>query len=254
MERVGYVGDIHGRTNWIKKLSEVAPLDHTVFMGDYLDTFDSDNTPVMQADNLMHILEIKMMNPDKITLLIGNHDLHYCDMTKKNYQSSGFHAGGSFMYHDIFKKHWDLFQIAHTVDGRLATHAGITKWWFGIWKKALGKDYAKEEDPFKLLVEPMNNYFQENHSKALDLISAVGESRGGVNISGGPLWCDKSELIRDPLPDLDQVVGHTQVEHTLTHFTDKGTKLTFCDNGLKDITVFEDIGFESAEVVYPIFK
>jgi hypothetical protein len=45
-------------------------------------------------------------------------------------------------------------------------------------------------------------------------LSCVGFMRGGIDESGGPLWCDISEHLEDkPLTDVYQIFGHSQLPH-----------------------------------------
>ena len=70
------LGDTHGRDMWktIVKIEE--DFDKLLFIGDYFDTRD-DIDASTQIQNFKEILEFKKENPDKVILLIGNHDFHY---------------------------------------------------------------------------------------------------------------------------------------------------------------------------------
>ncbi len=68
------------------------------------------------------------------------------------------------------------------------------------------------------------------------ILFEIGTIRGGfASDFGGPLWCDKSELVSSPLLGLNQVVGHTKQHfisriHTFDgnkHYED--TSVTFID-------------------------
>lgn len=252
MKRIAYVGDVHGKTTWIPKLSAVAMVDHTVFLGDYVDTFDKNNTPLMQADNLKHIIDIKLANPKDITLLIGNHDIQYFDPSNQNLRCSGYNEKAAYMYSDIFRNHQDLFDIAYWDGDRLATHAGVTSWWYDIWCHAIGQGKKQGPDHVEeLIVNPLNKYFHEKNGKALELIALVGQKRGGMNNTGGPLWADKRELELFPLKGVNQVVGHTYVSNIYKHYNDDESMTYFCDTGLDEILVFQDIEFEEDYQEYP---
>jgi len=73
------IPDVHGRTFW-KEAVNKHPDSHVVFLGDYLDPYPWEGISTPDAiRNLMEIIEFKRTNPDRVTLLIGNHDIHYID-------------------------------------------------------------------------------------------------------------------------------------------------------------------------------
>ena len=56
-----------------------------MFLGDYLDLYPYEfdwsqdiNWNMVAVDRFKNIIELKRSNPDRITLLIGNHDCGYC--------------------------------------------------------------------------------------------------------------------------------------------------------------------------------
>ena len=57
---------------------------------------------------------------------------------------------------------------------------------------------------------------------------SVGGARGGWS-APGPLWADKSELLGDPFPHLNQVVGHSPVEGCQAWASPEGGKVVFVD-------------------------
>ena len=72
------VPDIHGRQFWRHIAQEYAGKEHIVFLGDYLDPYrDEGFTSDDAFTGLQDIMQLKKEYPDNITLLLGNHDLHY---------------------------------------------------------------------------------------------------------------------------------------------------------------------------------
>jgi len=73
------IPDVHGRVFW-KEAVEKHPTLPVVFLGDYLDPYASENiTPDDALTNFKDIIAFKQANMDRVTLLIGNHKIHYFD-------------------------------------------------------------------------------------------------------------------------------------------------------------------------------
>lgn len=79
MRKVLLVPDVHGRTFWRKAIDLIAQYDQIIFWGDYLDPYAAQEGITM--NDALHefkaIIKFKCDNYDKVTLLLGNHDLHY---------------------------------------------------------------------------------------------------------------------------------------------------------------------------------
>ena len=77
------IGDIHGRTIW-QEIIEAQSFDTLIFIGDYFDSKE-DIDPESQMVNFIEICRLKRANPDKVILLLGNHDYHYLDGVGEEY-------------------------------------------------------------------------------------------------------------------------------------------------------------------------
>ena len=75
--KITAIGDIHGRNIWKDIVEKESDSDKIVFVGDYVDTYDN-ISPGQQVKNFEEILEFKKTNPNKVTLLLGNHKLKLC--------------------------------------------------------------------------------------------------------------------------------------------------------------------------------
>ena len=80
------IGDVHGRDFWAEPVNKVLSDTgaHIIFLGDYLDLYPYEfdwsqdiNWNMVAIDRFKNIIELKRANPDRITLLIGNHDCGY---------------------------------------------------------------------------------------------------------------------------------------------------------------------------------
>ena len=126
MKKTLFIGDIHGNKDW-EETSNFALMRFTnvVFLGDYLDSFWIKSYD--QIKNLKNIIALKKKYPDKITLLLGNHDYAYMF---NYFLTVGFNAVYQHDFREILKDNWDLFDIEWGYQGEkkyhLATHAGLT--------------------------------------------------------------------------------------------------------------------------------
>jgi hypothetical protein len=240
-KRVTFIGDVHGLTTW-EKIARTAltEFSEVVFLGDYVDSFNV--LPIDILDNLKKIIEFKKQYPDKVTLLLGNHDYAY---VYGKTSTSGFNSGMWHDYKDQFVSNWDLFNIAwgHLSANRLnkkdqplytlATHAGLTTTYHRhIMKGVSDPDYAESRlydlqragvYNDSLLLHEILNLMKDFP----DDLWKVGRERGGWSF-GGVLWADKYELERDNLENIDQVVGHTPHNST-TIIERKDCMLHFVD-------------------------
>ena len=72
------IPDIHGRDFWRWTVTHRKEEDSVVFLGDYLDPYEDEWIYWSDAyKGLLDIIELKRANPEKVVLLLGNHDLHY---------------------------------------------------------------------------------------------------------------------------------------------------------------------------------
>ena len=95
MKELIIIPDVHGRHFWREPVREaLSRREHVIFLGDYLDPYSGEG--VSQADAFGwfgEIIELKKENAENITLLLGNHDLHYLSQDlaggRKDYLRAG---------------------------------------------------------------------------------------------------------------------------------------------------------------------
>lgn len=212
--RIIGVGDIHGRVTW-RHLAEKC-MDQVVFVGDYVDSRDKVEDEAILS-NFEEIIKFKKENPELVTLLLGNHDIHY--LYPFDYRYSGFRPTYEASLIKLFQDNQDLFQIAYQYKNHLFTHAGVSKSWYQRHLAAL-KKYAGIT-----LGDTLNSIHQSEDWK---ILFEVGKARGGDYPHGGPVWADKSET-QDDLPDgIHQVVGHSRVGDIIT-LGDETSSITYID-------------------------
>jgi hypothetical protein len=195
------VPDIHGRKFWEPALDYPGPV---IFLGDYVDPYPQEGFKQEDAyQALLKIVEFKRQHPDRVTLLIGNHELHYYDA---EYECSRFSGRYFERYHRILtgEATAGLFQVCKQVDNYLFIHAGITKGWYEAHRDEL-------QESGDCLEEQVNRLFAHN----MEAFYEISFHRGGFHEYGSPLWADIHEHLSESTPfnpELIQVIGHTQIE------------------------------------------
>ncbi len=197
------IGDIHGRTDW-KQIVEIElhKVDRIIFVGDYFDSF---TIPMLdQIRNFSEIVKFAKEYPDKVVLLIGNHDYHYLSMGETYSGFNPTYAMG--IEHDYLRPNLDLFKVCHTEDEFLFSHAGFTRTWIKNNKINIDNIDSQINDFWKYKQHTFG--WRRNPTKKM---SAHSDSYGD-NIWQGPLWVRPDSLNADRIEGLTQIVGHTESE------------------------------------------
>ena len=204
------IPDVHGRTFWRKPVEECLAKEHILFLGDYLDPYGYEG--ISAQDSTSHfeeIIALKKEHPDDVTLLLGNHDLHYVDYGL---------LGGRYDYvlgeknKKLITDNASLFAISHiaVIDDKkfLFTHAGLRKGWVKNHREIFG-DMGTTEVALAL-----NMMWQETvHRPVLfSILEDVPFSRLGNSPYGSPVWSDVDDMDIDQadFPGWYQIFGHTQ--------------------------------------------
>ena len=203
-EKILIIPDVHGRSFW-KEAVETGDYEKVVFLGDYTDPYEWENIAEDDAlDNFLSIIEYKEQNPDKVVLLLGNHDLqYYSEYYHELTEGSRYNPISAIYLEQLFRENKGLFQLAYDMDwgGRLYlfSHAGVTQSWL---KRNL--DLIRKPD-----AQHLNRLMDTN--EGLQALAQVGVARWGDYPTGSMVWADSDEMVvSDPLPDTYQIVGHTQ--------------------------------------------
>lgn len=234
------VGDIHGKIDVLNKAFNTflkGEYDKIIFHGDLADSWDASNSDILRCFNIA--IGMKKTFPDKVILLIGNHEEHYLHLNPELYRCAGFRPDLHPSLFPLLNDNRSLFQYAYGIGNYLFTHAGVNKGWFIknydiIVKTAekMGSDICEVQDWWRII----DAISQTSHSP---ILSEVGPERGGRKSNiGGPIWCDKEEMMNHgPICGFHQVVGHTE-QHFIRRVTSfegktkavgKHTSVTFID-------------------------
>jgi len=234
MKKILSLGDVHGRDKWMfhthgspyefewwkVAVENGAPgdddywkdhpymeYDKIIFVGDYADSYDLKNEVIL--NNLKNIVFFKKMVPNRVELLIGNHDIQYFI---ENEICSGYRTEMKADLCDIYNDKKAGFKLAHYEvgdDGQqwLWTHAGVTNGWLKELRREVYNPNHRFYDIVKDLdfCDLLNTVFEMR----LGVVFNVDAHSGGIDLWAGPLWVRPSVFNDYPLEGINQVVGHT---------------------------------------------
>lgn len=253
------VGDIHGRNAWKNPIfgsvddynhwrreidngakeafedqyPNLQAMDKIIFVGDYVDSFDVANVDMKL--NLEEIIHFKREYPDKVVLLIGNHDVQYIE---PNQICSGYRPEMKHDFGDIYRKNEDCFQMAYyhesDIDGRkkrtLWTHAGVTQGWLKSLKDMIQKPGFRFSESFKdMEIARIDELLNKAWEYRLSILFNVDGDSGGMSQWAGPVWVRPRRLGWEALEGYDQVIGHTPQRTIKVQVTDNASESTHTD-------------------------
>lgn len=199
------IPDVHGRIFW-KTAVKGNEDKRIIFLGDYLDPFLEEKITFNAAwQNLDEIIKLKKEHKENVTLLFGNHDLHYI------YQGMDGSRKYVLKRDEIQKKFTDefgLFEMCKQItigDKKfIFSHAGIHKKW-------IDKHYS-DFDEYETVEEFINDKWK-NDSTFIDALSDISWYRGGIDENGSMIWSDVRESLKRNafIEGYYQIFGHTQV-------------------------------------------
>ncbi len=189
------LGDLHGLSKW-KQIVENETYDKVIILGDMFDSFDIKSDDIHA--NFMDIVEFKRSQPDKVVLLLGNHELNYLSHGQK---CSGYRPETKVcMSHilDELVKNGEM-KVCHKEDDVIYTHAGVTK----TWCDDNGIDIDDTIDT------QINELFLRNYKPFIFQSRSFRTSPYGDDVFQSPLWIRPYSLKEDKIDGFRQVVGHT---------------------------------------------
>lgn len=211
------IPDIHGRTFWRKPVHDALENSRAkvIFLGDYLDPypyeFEGREPDVVNRRAIgifEEIIELKKKYPDRITLLLGNHDCTYAISTSICECRTDY--GNFEEIRNLFAENRDLFRLADeaTVNGRhfIFSHAGINQRYARL---CFGSEANGNN-----IVEKFNSAYSANNPDILMSLGIASRWRGYLDSEYGSIvWADAREW--DGKHNIGfgfGVVGHTQLE------------------------------------------
>ena len=203
-DRLIIIPDVHGRDFWREAAGD-NPDGAFVFLGDYLDSYRHEGIREEDAfRGLQDIVRFKEEYPDKVTLLWGNHDLHYMypELLGSRYDFDNAERNAH-----MFWDHQELFKIAFETEAAgkrfLFSHAGVGMGWLKQNFPTLRSEEVNAD-----LLNDLVGY--PAFMSALEDVSAY---RGGGKRYGSMVWADIHEQsdIDNQFPGVVQVFGHTMM-------------------------------------------
>lgn len=237
LEKIIIIPDVHGRTFWKEPFNKYKNVEgvHIVFLGDYLDPYvDIDGiSPEEAYVNFEELLEeVRMAN--NVTLLVGNHDLHYWPQFHQSYGCRRDSLRKMNISH-LFQENIDLFSIAYETfinDKRyLFTHAGVLKPWFEwVTNKKIKINPLDNNDSYyykdvsnlsdeecellnkDLCAEVLNSMLTFKNGR--EILWTISRYRGGWDSYGSCIWADVGEhyslfVKEDRYEDIYQIFSHS---------------------------------------------
>ena len=192
------LGDTHGRDIWKKIVKVEEDFDKFIFVGDYFDTRE-DIDASTQIKNFKEILEFKKANPDKVILLIGNHDFHYlkgCGETYSGYQQYAAMDINEVLQPALTSGH---LQICHVFDEYIFSHAGLTQ----TWCENNDIDLFNIEESVNVKFMKSMESFRFEYGENLN--------RSGDDVTQPPIWVRIPSLLKDMVKGFTYVIGHTTI-------------------------------------------
>ena len=207
--KVLFVGDIHNHSYMltdIGKLDAKYNFDRIILLGDYVDDWNTTNHQSLET--LDKIFNMKENLGDKLTLLLGNHEMSYL-----GYKCSGHQTELEDVVEMKLKEHIKDFDLATSVNCNgtiyVCSHAGFTN---GFIEELLAGDEEYHDYNLYYKIVDMNKDILNN----LEILSHCSYARGGKDDYSSFMWADirehKDFMTQVPLIPY-QIVGHTPVRH-----------------------------------------
>ena len=137
MSKIAIIPDVHGRQFWKIVREHKDEFDKIVFLGDYVSPYPTEGITNDEAiEVLKEVVEFKKENPDKVVLLLGNHDGSY--LNTETCECRTDHVNWSWL-NGFYMENVKLFDLCwETKVGEkryFFSHSGVRKGWFDKWVK-----------------------------------------------------------------------------------------------------------------------
>lgn len=212
MPKILIIPDVHGRDFWRKPVSRIEDYQEVIFLGDYLDPYETREhiSREVAFDEFVDIMKLKTKHPDKVTLLLGNHDLHYLwpnsmHCSRKYYDKVSFY--NKLLRQSI--RYFTLMQVRQIAERQYVfTHAGLLHGWLKS-NKYIATHYLAEienghYDSFARLI---NGMLQRDEP---GILAQAAKARSGHHEYGSLVWADVNEhQTNQQLKGTFQIFGHT---------------------------------------------
>lgn len=208
------IPDVHQDVGWVRSIldQEDGHWDHLVFLGDYFDSFHKPPVVASAGDTARFLLEMWETYRDRVTFLLGNHDIPYLELLDiarggpfvpfPANSCSGFSTDKATQIGEVLGPEFQaICRLFVTCNGYLLSHAGVHP---KFWRAG----YPGIGDPLESLDE-LCQIAMEYLGKKYMAILGCGAARGGPEDVGGITWLDWNSEFEDHPSLPPQIVGHT---------------------------------------------
>lgn len=211
------IGDIHCRDNWKEVIDKHKDeVDKIIILGDIPDPYIS-MSHWEKLGKIYEVFDYFDENSEIIDIIWGNHDVHY--LLGYGFKPCSRHDMQTYKPMDeLYKSYVGKMKVAIKHDNYLWTHGGVSESWVLSHKDLLTNKYKLLSD-YSNIDEVLNDMFLTEDRKYLYDCPPL---RNGLELHGGPFWCDKKELYderdgyNDLLPGFHQIVGHNKFREITT--------------------------------------
>ena len=221
MKNTIIIPDIHGRTFWKEAMPYVEAGTPCIFLGDYVDPYGDEGISGLDAlKNLREILAFARQYQDRVTMLLGNHDLSYLGdpWGLWTVYADRFCYEWADVLSELFNENVGMFSLCtyREVGGKpfLFSHAGM----YPVWVDWCGLFDDVDKNDAQALAAKVDELFRESlqtdeRTEFMDALAMVGSIRGGSSFAGSMVWADIREY-DDVEGCFTQVFGHTAQKNT----------------------------------------
>jgi len=245
MSRILIVADSHGSpAPLLIAKKNIASFDKVIFLGDFFDHIDE--TFEVQKTNFIDTMDFKKQNPQKVTILLGNHDANYIleDMYKWQEEYAD-------QIQTLIKQHILDIDVTYIEDKWIFSHAGVSK----VWMKNILQDQTDDDftpDFCMNFFAKVNKFF---HAYDFNYLRFMGTDCSGNNITQNPLWIRPESLKYVALKGFNQAVGHSAVPDSQRIFiTENKDTLLFLDSQPLLRNIYAQIDTETNKFQIKKFK
>jgi len=247
------ISDLHNRVDWVEiALSSpvLKPYNRVIFLGDYFDDYH-DTTRI--ATNSAEWLKQSLYEPNRIHL-VGTHDLWYRFPNNRFIPASGNSWEKAYAIRSVLTdEDWNLLKLFHYEQNFLMTHAGVSSHLINSYVAQREYIYSKythivhnekvldlnTQEVIDKIIKPATDeaLIDISNNKSNPWLDA-GYARGGRQPVGGIIWLDWNAEF-EPVPGLNQIVGHTEMKVPTQKITDDS--INYClDTRNHHIGILED--------------
>jgi len=216
MKKLVIVPDVHGRTFWKAVIPFVEEGIPCIFLGDYTDPYSIDNiSDIDVLKNLREIFSLARTYSDRVSLLLGNHDLSYLGdpFGIWTVYADRFCYNYADVIADYYNENADIFSLCTFreigSEPILFSHAGMHPVWVEL--SHLFDDIDTKNA--KALADRVDKLYHESLSadertEFMEALAMVGSYRGGHSFAGSMVWADCREYDNTD-SGFTQIFGHT---------------------------------------------